>query len=251
MSYMPGGDALRRRTHYVTTNAAGVRDYVAGDSINRIHWPLSAKRQRLVVKEFELDPLADVWVAVDLYGPVQQRAGESALDVEVARLEGAGGEGEAFQLPPDTEEYAISVAASVAQHFLQQDRVVGLIAYGKHRELIQGERGERQSTKIMETLSVVRAEGEIPFDRVLATETLSLSRGMTLVAISPSPDAAWALVVQHAVRSGLRVVAIVIDGASFGRMEPSDAIIAALADSGAIVRVVRYGEPIPQAIEAQ
>ena len=27
---MPGGDALRRRTHYVTANAAGVRDYLAG-----------------------------------------------------------------------------------------------------------------------------------------------------------------------------------------------------------------------------
>ncbi|MGH2525059.1 MAG: DUF58 domain-containing protein, partial [Anaerolineales bacterium] len=31
---MPGGEALRRRTHYVTPNAAGVRDYAPGDSFN-------------------------------------------------------------------------------------------------------------------------------------------------------------------------------------------------------------------------
>lgn len=251
MSYMPGGDALRRRTHYVTTNAAGVRDYVAGDSINRIHWPLSAKRQRLIVKEFELDPLADVWVALDLHAHAQQRQHELPADAEVAQVgeADASGEGSIFQLPPDTEEYAVSVAASIAQHFLQQDRVVGLIAYGKHRELLQGERGERQSSKIMETLAVVRAEGEIPFDRVLATETMTLSRGVTLIAISPSPDPAWAMAVQHAVRSGLRTVAIVIDGESFGRDESSERVITALADSGAVVRVVRCGQSIPEAIE--
>jgi hypothetical protein len=54
---------------------------------------------------------------------------------------------------------------------------------------------------------------------------------------------------QHAVRNGLRVVAIVIDGSSFGRAQSSDAVISALAESGAVVRIVRYGEPIAQAIE--
>ena len=40
------GEALRRRTHYVTTNAAGVRDYAPGDSFGRIHWPSTARRNR-------------------------------------------------------------------------------------------------------------------------------------------------------------------------------------------------------------
>src|SRR5258707_1286157 len=59
---MPGGDALRRRTHYVTANAAGVRDYGPGGSFNRIHWRSTARRDRLIVKEFELDPLSDIWI---------------------------------------------------------------------------------------------------------------------------------------------------------------------------------------------
>jgi uncharacterized protein (DUF58 family) len=251
VSYLPGGDALRRRTHYVTTNAAGVRDYVAGDSINRIHWPISVKRQRLIVKEFELDPMSDVWVAVDLHAAAQVRLDEATPDVEIERI-GAGvavSETGEFQLPPDTEEYAISAAASVAQHFLQQGRVVGLIAHGKHREVIQGERGERQFNKIMETLAVVRAQGDIPFDRALATETMSLSRGSTLIAISPSPDPAWALAVQQAVRTGLRVVAIVIDGHSFGGAQTSEDATSALANAGAVVRVVRCGQSITEAIE--
>jgi uncharacterized protein (DUF58 family) len=246
VNYLPGGDALHRRTHYVTTNAAGVRDYVTGDSINRIHWPISAKRQRLIVKEFELDPMSDVWIAVDLFAEAHIRLDNAATD-EVERL-GVSEMGD-FQLPPDTEEYAISTAASVAQHFLQQNRVVGLIAHGKHREMIQGERGERQFTKIMETLAVVRAQGDIPFDRVLATESMTMPRGTTLVAISPAPDVNWALAVQQAVRTWLRVVAIVIDGHSFGAPQPSVAVIGALANAGAVVRVVRCGESIAEAIE--
>ncbi len=64
---LPGGDALRRRTHYITTNASGVRDYAPGDPFNRIHWKSTARKDRLIVKEFELDPLADVWLILDLW----------------------------------------------------------------------------------------------------------------------------------------------------------------------------------------
>jgi len=96
---------------------------------------------------------------------------------------------------------------------------------------------------------VVRVQGEIPFERVLASEAFLLPRGTTLIAVSPSPDPAWAAAVQQAARTGLRVVAVVIDGRSFGASAPSDDVIVALAESGAIVRVVRYGDSITAAIE--
>ncbi len=38
MGMLSGGDAERRRAQFITTNAAGVREYVTGDSFNRIHW---------------------------------------------------------------------------------------------------------------------------------------------------------------------------------------------------------------------
>lgn len=245
-TFMPGGEALRRRTHYVTTNAATVRDYVAGDSINRIHWPSSARRQRLTVKEFELDPMSDVWVVVDLQGSAHVSP-LALAEADAAQLP-ALDERAPFQLPAETEEYAISVAASIADYFLQQDRLVGLVAHGKHREVIPAERGERQRTKIMETLAVIRAAGEMPFDRVLQNEVLFLPRGSTVVVITASPDVAWVAGVQRAARSGLRMVAIVLDRASFGSDVGSQDVIAALGQSGAVVRVVRCGDSITEAI---
>lgn len=63
---LSGGEAQRQRAPFVTTNASGVREYFPGDSFNRIHWRSTARRDRLMVKEFELDPLADIWLMLDL-----------------------------------------------------------------------------------------------------------------------------------------------------------------------------------------
>ncbi len=71
---MPGGEALQRRTSQVTPNAAGVRDYYPGDPLNRIHWVSTARRGRLMAKEFELDPQAEVWIFLDA-----SRIGQAAL----------------------------------------------------------------------------------------------------------------------------------------------------------------------------
>src|SRR5439155_857443 len=43
----------------------GVRDYAAGDSFGRIHWPLSAKHQRLMSKTFEQPLTTDLWILLD------------------------------------------------------------------------------------------------------------------------------------------------------------------------------------------
>ncbi|MCS7051832.1 MAG: DUF58 domain-containing protein, partial [Thermomicrobium sp.] len=62
---LPGGNALQKRTPFVTPNVAGVRQYVPGDSFNRIAWSASARTGQLMVKEFELDPSSDVWLVLD------------------------------------------------------------------------------------------------------------------------------------------------------------------------------------------
>ena len=74
ISDLSGGEARHHRTYQVTTNVAGVREYVPGDSLNRIHWPTTARVRRLMAKEFELDPTADVWLYLDLH-----RDSEAAL----------------------------------------------------------------------------------------------------------------------------------------------------------------------------
>jgi uncharacterized protein (DUF58 family) len=65
---------------------ASVRDYAPGDSFNRIHWPSTARTGQLIVKEFELDPMADIWLFLDLEKRVQVGdVGESVPDLACHR----------------------------------------------------------------------------------------------------------------------------------------------------------------------
>jgi uncharacterized protein (DUF58 family) len=210
---LPGGDALRRRTHYITTNASGVRDYVPGDSFNRIHWRSTARRNHLIVKEFELDPLADIWIMLDAERTVQ--AGEyNPLDFEANK---ALWEDKArFSIPPTTEEYAVAVAASLARYFLYKDRAVGFFAQGQRREMIQVDRGPRQLTKILETLALIRAQGAVPLEQLLILEGDQLGRGATLVVITPSTREGWVTAAHRLSRRGVRVIAVLVDPEGFG-----------------------------------
>ena len=47
-----------------------MREYRPGDAFNRIHWPTTARTNRLMVREFELDPTVDVWIVLDLHSDV-------------------------------------------------------------------------------------------------------------------------------------------------------------------------------------
>src|SRR6266851_4596068 len=50
----------------------GVRDYNTGDSFGRIHWPLSAKHQRLMSKTFEQPLTTDLWILLEPHRAVRQ-----------------------------------------------------------------------------------------------------------------------------------------------------------------------------------
>ncbi len=245
LGVLPGGDALRRRTHYITANAATVRDYEPGDSFNRIHWRSTARKDRLIVKEFELDPLADVWVFLDGHRDAQVRPRRPKVENTNAPLwaQPAG-----FEPPPDTEEYAVSVAASIAQYFVRQDRAVGLVAYGQTREVIQADRGERQLTRILETLAVLRAEGRIAFDEVLAVESEPLPRGTTVVAVTSSLNQRWALMLNDLSRRGLRVVAAIIDPSTFGGAGGATNLVSLLSLRGIPTYLIRYGDRLEEVL---
>jgi len=248
---LPGGDALRRRTHYVTTNASGVRDYAPGDGFNRIHWPSTAKRDRLIVKEFELDPLSDVWIVVDMHRAVHHDAGVQEWRKQVQAIDSLppwSRKPRRIDLPPSTEEYAVTTAASIAQYFLRHDRALGLVAVGHRREVIQADRGERQLNKILETLAVLHAQGEFSLREVLAAEAMGLPRGTTLIIVSSSPDTRWAVAARHLDRSGLTVVAALIDPQSFGGPHGIGEVAAQLTLAAIPNYVIRKGDLLEEVL---
>lgn len=239
-----GGEALRRRAHYVTTNASGVRDYVPGDSFNRIHWRTTARRDRLMVKEFEIDPLVDIWLFVDFSA--------NSL-VEESHLRRSSTNGTVIptseRIPPSTEEYSVVVAASLAQYFIELERVLGFAAYTPYREVYQPERGNRQLTNILQTLAVARSHSNYTLAQMLALETPYFTRGTTLIIITASLDRKWIEEAQILARRGIRPMCILIDPASFGGPRSVDETHGLLRIARVPTLIVRKNDDISAALE--
>lgn len=235
---LPGGEALRQRTHQITPNASGVRDYAPGDSFSRIHWKSTARRRELIVKEFELDPLAEIWIVLDGAQEVQVQQPQ-VEDDDRARTED-----ELFQLPASTEEYAVTAAASIAYHFLQRGRAVGLATYGELRNVIQPEPGEAQQYRLLESLAVFKAKGDVRLENVIKIELPRIPQGATVILITPSASTSLLSSVHNLLHAGRQPVLISLDAESFGGDQPSGTFVDAAARSGIIVRRIEYGDDL-------
>ncbi|MGB1288766.1 MAG: DUF58 domain-containing protein [Aggregatilineales bacterium] len=239
MGNLSGGEAQRFMTHHVTTNAAGVREYVPGDSINRIHWKSTARRNKLIVKEFELDPMVDMWMLVDF--SIKSLA-------EAASVRRAGRTGYVLPghsgIPPSTEEYGVVVAASLAQYFIQLERALGFISYLPHREVYTPERGHRQFTRVMETLAVARSNSPMSLHEILTLESGNFSRGATLVIITSSVNLDWVIEAELLARRGIRPMCVFIDPAGFGGASGGDEVRSSLHNARIPTIHVQQGDDL-------
>jgi uncharacterized protein (DUF58 family) len=245
---MSGGEALRRRTHQVTPNAAGIREYYPGDSLNRIHWASTARRGRLMTKEFELDPLAPVWIFLDAAKDVHASlpfTSPSEIPVNYFNRKQ-----EPYTLPPSTEEYAVSATASIANYYLQRKRAVGLICKGDALYTLTAEVGARQLGKTLETLALLRAEGDLALLPLIMAEARHLPRGSTVVVVTPSVSDDVTIVVDHLLRRSLRPVVVLIDAESFGGHSGSRALAESIRQMGVPVRHLVNGVPLETSLTA-
>ena len=159
------GHAPRRRSLMGQRAAASVRDYMPGDSMRLIHWPTSAHRGKLAVKELELEPSGDVWIVLD-------------LDAAVQRGDGSTG----------TLEYGIMLAASLAAEMVSgnERRAVGLLTVsGDVVTTLAPQPGQAQLWSIMRALAPALAS-TTPLDALLQRSLSMLGRRHTLIVITPA-----------------------------------------------------------------
>ncbi|MBN1231064.1 MAG: DUF58 domain-containing protein [Anaerolineales bacterium] len=214
LGFLPGGDALHRRTHQITPNAASIRDYMHGDSMNRIHWASTARRDRLIVKEFELDPSAEVWCFVDSNLIVHHALPETQETMpRRSFLERKEPE---FKIFPSTEEYAATIAASLADYYLKRGRNFALVTGGEPPSVVTLDTGARQFQKILEALSLWEADHSIPFELILGDLGRNIPRGSTILLITPSGSERLPVAVAQLVRTGLFPIVLLLDSESFG-----------------------------------
>ncbi len=213
------------RTLDLTTNAGGVRQYVPGDALNRLHWRTTARRstpndEKFFVKEFDLEPSGDLWIIVDMDTNAQAGQGLES-----------------------TEEYAVILAASLANEMLLANHAVGLFTHTDGPLVVPPKKGHQQLWEILRVLAGLHAESDASLGEVLSLFEPIAGRGMSAAVLTPSPDPEWLSGLGSVLRHGLHMHALLLDRASFGGEGNVDGIFQALANLGVAGQIIAKGFP--------
>ncbi|MCD6291538.1 MAG: DUF58 domain-containing protein [Anaerolineae bacterium] len=205
--------------------AATVRGYQPGDSLHLVHWPSSAHRGELMVKEFDMELSGNLWVVLDLDETTQAGEGEES-----------------------TLEYGVVLAASLAAEFLQhgERRSVGLVAFGQQPSMLPPHPGQEQLWRILRVLAGAVASPDWPLERVLRETRAVFGRGQTVAVITSSLKPGWVPPLLSLVQRGLSPVAILVDPGSFDGHASGQEMAALrelLAEHGIPSHVIKQGYP--------
>ena len=228
MAHMSGGRVANANASVAAQTISGIREYGAGDPLNRISWNATARLGRIMVKEFDPEPTSDVWIMLDLNEPEAPRRDEPTRTG-----------GPSFD---EAVEYAIAVAGSLAERCLNDGRKVGLIANRSMPIRLDADGSQRQWFRIFETLAVATTFGHRPLFEAIQSESRRFSRNSGLIVVTSGLSRDWAPAARSLVQRQVPVTAVLI--ADTSRYDTADvtALIEALAMAHVTVTQLSPGE---------
>jgi len=188
-----------------TVSAAGVREYIPGDSMRWVHWRTTARRDDFYVRLFESTPAGDWWIILDVDNKVQ-----------------TGAE------PDSTEEHAVILAASLADRGLRLGRAVGLVAHGDPLIWLPPKDGDGQRWEILRSLAQLTPADQ-PLVNLITGIRPTLGRNTSVVIITPNVDGDWVRGLLPLIWAGAAPTVMLLDPQSYGATKSSLAILALLA----------------------
>ena len=212
---------LRRPTGF---DLHSVREYEQGESLRKVHWPTTARRGQLMVKELEDAPRDEIAVVLDAdAGAV---AGES-FDVQVR------------------------AAGSVLRAYAARGRRAVLAINSAHRPSARVSSLDGEWAAALALLAEVEPNGDRPVVELLAREGGIASRALETVVVTARLSGALATKLAQRALSGQGVSVVWIDSASFaGRPTKVEPELLRLQAAGVATAVVRRGDSLATVLGA-
>jgi len=168
---LPGAGTIRGQEEQNSTDRTGssldffgCREYRSGDDPRMINWPASARRNRLIVNEFQEEQMSSAAVILDNYcPPPSARTGELLKRMLTLKA-----------LTLQTEqpfEAAVSLTASIARSLAARNFVIDVFASGSEIHHFRTGRNTMSFDSFLDLLSSLECSGsEQRFDRLPASE---------------------------------------------------------------------------------
>lgn len=202
-----------------------VREYQSGESLRRVHWPSTARRRQLMVKELEDAPRDEVVVVVDAEaGHGAGPRGDSSFDAQIR----AGG--------------------SILWAHARRGRHVRIIVTSETGlDALSIRTYERDWPRALELLAAAEQDGRRPVEAVLSDQAgaATHARDLAVVTASLRPALVEALIARAAARQQVSVVHV--DAPSYAGRRKSwgaDADVLRLTNAGISVAVLRRGDSL-------
>jgi uncharacterized protein (DUF58 family) len=218
-----GGRMLLRRPAGFELHS--VREYQDGESLRRVHWPSTARRQQLMVKELEDAPRDEVVVVLDAQA------------------------GFAAGTPPDSSfDAQVRIAGSILWTHARRGRNARLLVTSSGAEPVAVRAYERDWSRAMEALAAAEQDGRRPLEGFLGDTAGDAARASDVVVVTPvlRPALVEALIARGVSRQQVSVV--YVDLPSFGGRERRaagvDAAVLRLEAAGIPVAVIRRGDDL-------
>ena len=228
LATLPSDSRAGRHWEQITTDVASLREYTHGDSFRRIHWPYTARMNNLMVKEFDMGLSAEAWIVLDLHRSSHVGDGSDAVD--------------------NTEELAVTIAASLVGRLSELGMPVGLAANGQQNYVLRPDSSPEHPGRLMEALAEVRAHGSTYLERFIYELQPQLSRFNTVTVVTPSPRTEWIPALDSLRRRGVNTSVVLIDPQGFGAPSDLQGPVGALLAYDIATFVVRRGQSINQAL---
>jgi uncharacterized protein (DUF58 family) len=202
-----------------------VREYTQGESLRRVHWPTTARRGQLMVKELEDTPRDAVAVV---------------LDCDPAGVAG---------VPPESSfDDAVRAAGSVLRAYVRRGRRAVLVATGAEPAVQSVTSLDGDFTAALALLAAAEADALNGVGRWLRGAQTPAAQAGELVVVTANLDAAAVEAVLAL--AGRRLVSVVwVDAPSYaGRPTRAESGPLRLSGSGIPVAVVRKGDDLAAAL---
>lgn len=173
-----------------------LRDYRAGDELRNISWTATARRAKLVTREFTAERSQQVWIVIDA-----GRLSGTAFELRYAASGSEGGAARAFSDSAADESFLLSLTqldqacgagVALAQTVMQAGDKAGLLVYGRgiQQQLLPAT-GTGSLRAIIDALAQARVEGSEADHLCAAARLGHLQRRRGLILwITEIPDGA-------------------------------------------------------------
>lgn len=192
---LQGAVNASRRSLQLTEAVSTLREYAPGDPLKWIHWPTTAHKGSLMVRQFERNIRSDIWIVVDGNQEVQLGEGNES-----------------------TEEVAVLLAAALVEKLSRHHRQVGLMTFGESIAQISSEESADalQLWRSHYQLAMFEANGHLPIHDALWRSRASMRSGSSVIVITPDDNPAILEPLAALTDRQITATILLLDRLSFG-----------------------------------